>query len=309
MDKNVFDKMSDSYESFHFEDSEIHMGNDTLYISPKLKLILGWSLFVLCCVLVYAIMGNPFTNLGVKEEPGDIKQEVLKSDVDTDEAHETILPYEKNEDEDLNAFIMDYFAAITTCDNQKLQDMVTDPSPYSSDELLQKKAEFITSYDNITVYTKDGPDEGSYVAFVVSNLTIKDVNSSPYDIVVLYIVTGAQGFRIMNGTLPAETQEYIAKIKGDKDIQKVFSSVAKQNEKLTKKDSTLKDFYDIISKRNVEVNSGADVNQTTTTENKADETENNETENNEPENNEPENNETENNANDDTDNNEEPPAQ
>ncbi|MBE5925116.1 MAG: hypothetical protein E7271_11780 [Lachnospiraceae bacterium] len=304
MDKNVFDKMSDYSESFHFKDSELHVGNDTLYISPKLKLILGWSLFVLCCVLVYAIMGNPFTKGALKDSPEDIKKEVLDLDVDADETHETILPYEKNQDEDLNAFIMEYFAAITECDNQKLQDMVTDASQYSSDELLKKKAEFITAYDNITVYTKDGPDEGSYVAFVVSNLSISGVNSSPYDIVVLYIVTGAQGFRIMNGTLPAETQEYIAKIKGDKDIQKVFSSVAKQNEKLTKKDSTLKDFYDIISKRNVEVNSGADVNQTVTTENKADENENNE-----PENNEPENNETENNENNETDNNEEPPAQ
>jgi hypothetical protein len=249
-------------------------------------------------------MGNPFTKGALKDSPEDIKKEVLDLDVDADETHETILPYEKNQDEDLNAFIMEYFAAITECDNQKLQDMVTDASQYSSDELLKKKAEFITAYDNITVYTKDGPDEGSYVAFVVSNLSISGVNSSPYDIVVLYIVTGAQGFRIMNGTLPAETQEYIAKIKGDKDIQKVFSSVAKQNEKLTKKDSTLKDFYDIISKRNVEVNSGADVNQTVTTENKADENENNE-----PENNEPENNETENNENNETDNNEEPPAQ
>ncbi|MCR5700951.1 MAG: hypothetical protein K6G76_02265 [Lachnospiraceae bacterium] len=304
MDKNVFDKMSDSYESFHFKDTELHMGNDTLYISPKLKLILGWSLFVLCCVLVYAIMGNPFTSMGVKEKTEDLKQEVLKSDVDMDETHETILPYEKNQDEDLNAFIMDYFAAITACDNQKLQDMVTDASPYSSDELLKKKAEFITAYDNITVYTKDGPEEGSYVAFVVSNLTIKDVNSSPYDIVVLYIVNGAQGFKIMNSALPEETQEYIAKVKGDKDIQKVFQSVEKQNKKLVEKDTTLKDFYEIISRRNVEVNSGADVNQTATTESKADDTDNNE-----PENNETENNEADNNENNGTDNNEEPPAE
>ena len=64
-----------------------------------------------------------------------------------------------------------------------------------------KKAEFITRYDNITVYTKAGLDEESYIAFVVANLTIADVNSSPYDIMTLYIINGERGYLINNGEL------------------------------------------------------------------------------------------------------------
>ena len=158
----------------------------------------------------------------------------------------------------MNAFIGDYFKAITSCDNEKLQDMVTDSSEYSNNESLKKKAEFITGYDNITVYTKEGLEEGSYVAFVVSNLTIAGVNSSPYDISTLYIVTGSQGFRIQNGTLPDEISKYIEKVKGDKDIQKIYKSVEKKNEALKEKDSSLQQFYEIISRRNVETNSVAD---------------------------------------------------
>ena len=258
MKKNLFDKMSDSYEEFHFKDSEVHVGNDTLYISPKLKLILGWSLFVLCCVLAYLFLGNPFAekkNKGISQEQ---KQDILEKEVDEDEEHATIIPYEKDDNEELNTFIQEYFNAITTCDNIKLQDMVIDSSEYANDEALKKKAEFITRYNNLTVYTKDGLDEGSYVAFIVSNLTITGVNSSPYDIVTLYIVTGAQGFRIVNGELPDETKNYISKLKGDKDIQKVFQSVEKENTKLLEKDDSLRDFYDIISRRNVETVSGAD---------------------------------------------------
>ena len=258
MKKNVFDKMSDSYENFHLKDSEVHVGNDTLYISPRIKLVLGWSLFILCCVLAYALLGNPFEekkNKGISQEQ---KQEIIDQEVDEEEEHATMVPYEKDYNEDLNAFIEEYFTAVTACDNLRLQDMVTDPSEFSNDEALKKKADFITKYDNLTVYTKDGLDEGSYVAFVVSNLTITGVNSAPYDIVTLYIVTGAQGFRIVNGNLPEETQNYINKIKGDKDIQKVFQSVEKENNKLKEKDSSLKEFYEIISRRNVETESGAD---------------------------------------------------
>lgn len=256
MKKNIFDRMSDSYERFHLKESEIRMGNDSISVSPKLKLVLGWSVFLLCAVLAYVFVGFPFLNVGgaVKVD----KKDVLSQEVDMKNEHDTIVPYEKDADKELNAFIGDYFKAITSCDNEKLQDMVTDSSEYSNNESLKKKAEFITGYDNITVYTKEGLEEGSYVAFVVSNLTIAGVNSSPYDISTLYIVTGSQGFRIQNGTLPDEISKYIEKVKGDKDIQKIYKSVEKKNEALKEKDSSLQQFYEIISRRNVETNSVAD---------------------------------------------------
>ena len=200
MKKNIFDKMSDSYEQFHLKESQIHMGNDTIAVSPKLKLALGWSIFILCCVLTYIFVGFPFVNAG-KTKKAD-KQDVMEQDVDVNEEHDTMIPYEKDANKELNDFVEQYFKAITDCDNEKLQDMVTDATEYGDNENLKRKAEFITGYDNITVYTKEGLEEGSYVAFVVSNLTIAGVNSSPYDISTLYIVTGSQGFRIQNGTWP-----------------------------------------------------------------------------------------------------------
>lgn len=256
MKKNIFDKMSDSYERFHLKESQIHMGNDTISVSPKLKLVLGWSVFILCCVLAYVFVGFPFVNAG-KTKKAD-KQDVMKQDLDVNKEHETMVPYEKDADKELNDFVEQYFKAITDCDNEKLQDMVTDASEYADNENLKRKAEFITGYDNITVYTKEGLEEGSYVTFVVSNLTIAGVNSSPYDISTLYIVTGSQGFRIQNGTLPDNITEYIEKVKGDKDIQKIYKSVEKKNEELKEKDASLQDFYDIISRRNVETQSAAD---------------------------------------------------
>ena len=256
MKKNIFDRMSDSYERFHLKESEIRMGNDSISVSPKLKLVLGWSVFLLCALLAYVFVGFPFLNVGGATKVD--KKDVLSQKVDTKNEHDTIVPYEKDADKELNAFIGDYFKAITSCDNEKLQDMVTDSSEYSNNESLKKKAEFITGYDNITVYTKEGLEEGSYVAFVVSNLTIAGVNSSPYDISTLYIVTGSQGFRIQNGTLPDEISKYIEKVKGDKDIQKIYKSVEKKNEALKEKDSSLQQFYEIISRRNVETNSVAD---------------------------------------------------
>lgn len=256
MKKNVFDKLSDSYEQFHLKDTEIQKGGNTIVISPKLKLTLGWSLFVLCCVLAYILLGNPFQkNVDISAEE---KEKVLTSEVDVDKEHDTIIPYEKDADEEVIEFVTAYLRAITDCDNLALQDMVTDSSQYNDNEDLKKKAEFITAYDNITVYTKEGLDEGSYVAFVVANVTITGVNSNPYDILTLYLINGARGYLVNNGQLSEDAAAYIEKIKGDEDIQKIYRSVEKKNNELKEKDASLREFYEIISRRNVETNSMAD---------------------------------------------------
>lgn len=256
MKKTVFDKMSDSYDSFHLKDSDISVGDKTITVSPKIKLAFGWSVFVLCCVLGYALLNS---SIGApKELTQEEKAAVLDEDVALDEEHDTIVPYEKDVDDDLNAFIESYYEAIKKCDYIALQDMVTDPSEFRSDADLKKKAEYVTDYTNITVYTKVGLDEGSYIAYVVSNMTIVGVNSSPYDINMLYIVNGARGYLINNGTLSLDTQEYMEKVKGDKDIQKVYKAVEKKNTELMKEDSSLQVFFDIITKRDIEVDAAAD---------------------------------------------------
>lgn len=255
MKKNVFDKLNDSYESFHLNESEINVGNNSIYISPRLKLILAWSIFVLCCVLAYIFLFDTKPKTEVSQEE---KEAILEEKVDSDEEHDTIIPYQKDVNDELNKFINKYLRAITDCDNETLQEMVTNSSEYNSAEGLKKKAEFITNYDNITVYTKEGLDEGSYIAFVVANVTIAGVNSSPYDIITLYVVDGARGYIVNNGKISKDATDYIEKVKGDKDIQKIYKSVEKKNKELENKDDTLKEFYDIIRRGNVETNSAAD---------------------------------------------------
>ena len=257
MKKNIFDRMSDSYDNFHLKDSEIKTKKGVIKVSPKIKLALGWSVFVMCLVLGVLLISSS-TNQGVELTQED-KKAVLDENVSLDEEHDTIVPYQKDADEELNAFVKSYLDSIVSCDYIGLQDMVTDPSEFRTPDLLKKKAEFITGYDNITVYTKVGLDEGSYIAFVVSNVTITGVNSAPYDISMLYIVNGARGYLVNNGALSLDTQEYIEKVKGDKDIQKIYRSIEKENEKLKEEDQSLQEFFDIISKRDIEVDSAAEI--------------------------------------------------
>lgn len=243
MEKNFFDKISDSYDNFHLKESEIHTGKGTIHVSPKIKLILGWSLFVLFCILAF-IISMPSKSKTISEQE---KKELLKEKVNVNEEHDTLVPYKKDANKELNAFIEKYLNAITECDYKALQGMVADDSMYQDDILLKKKAEFITKYDNLTVYTKDGYEKGSYLAFVVADITITGVNSKPYDVITLYIEKEKDGFVVQNGKLSKEATEYIVRLKGDKDIQKIYQSVEKKNNGYAEKDETLKQFYEVIN--------------------------------------------------------------
>lgn len=249
MDNKLFDKVSASYEKFHLEDSRLQKGEKSIVVSSKLKLILGWSVFVLCCILAYVLVLNPSRQNPKNVDP----QEVADEQVDVDEEHKTTMPYEKDAYEDLNDFMERYYDAVVRCDNVTLQKMVMDPSEYSSDEALKKKAEFITGYSDLTVYTKKSVEEGNFVVFVVSTVTISGVNSSYYDFQKFYVVNGERGYMINNGTLSDEVNDYIAKVTGDEDIQKICQSVQEKNAKLQKKDPSLEEqFYNVIQKESTE---------------------------------------------------------
>ena len=127
MDKNIFDKLADGYENFHLKESNIQTKKGTVSVSPKLKLILGWSLFALCCVIVYIVNT---TLLVPREITAEEKEAVLEEDIALDEEHETIVPYEKDAIEELNQFVELYLNATTACDNKTLADMVTNPQQF-----------------------------------------------------------------------------------------------------------------------------------------------------------------------------------
>ena len=246
MDKNIINRMSDSYERIHLEDTELKKGDKTIVIRPQLKLIFGWSVFALCCILAYVLVLQPSKE---KDRDDNKPGEVAQQNEDVQKEHETTVPYEKDAYPELNTFIQEYYNAMTACNNQVLQKMVTNPGIYSDDEALKKKAEFITEYSNITVYTKESVEEGNLVVFVVSTVTISGVNSSIYDIEKYYVVNGERGYMINNGELSEEVTQYIDRVTGDEDIQEVFQAVKEKNEELKAKDPSIEEqFYNIVKK-------------------------------------------------------------
>ena len=247
MDKNIFERMSSSYDRIHLEETQLKNGKKNIIIKPQIKLLFGWSVFILCAVLAFVFVLSP----GKKNDSTtkDSKDNVSTEQIVNQDEHKTTVPYEKDAYADLNEFMEKYYKAITDCDNETLQAMVTNPDIYDTNDDLKKKAEFIKEYTNLTVYTKKSIEDGNFVVYVVSNVSIAGVNSALYDIQKFYVVNGERGYMINNGELSEEVTDFINTVTADKDIQKVYASVKKENEKLEKSDVTIKEqFYDVINK-------------------------------------------------------------
>ena len=76
--------------------------------------------------------------------------------------------------EDVNALVKEYFDAMANGDGDKIMQLKSDTS---EEELLklETKSAYIEGYENIKVYTKLGPVDSSYVAFVSYDINFKDV--------------------------------------------------------------------------------------------------------------------------------------
>lgn len=86
--------------------------------------------------------------------------------------------FKKNKNTKVNKLIEDYYTAYANGDTDKIKELV-DPSPLSDQEIsyIQFYSQYIDSFSDIQVYTKEGLDKGSYLTSVRVNLKYKDIDT------------------------------------------------------------------------------------------------------------------------------------
>lgn len=149
----------------------------------------------------------------------------------------------------INQLINNYLLARTNVDQSTLRRVVTDPSEYDDMTAISMAAQYITAYNRTTCYIAPGFTTESTIVYELSNLVIKDVDSSPLDIRCIYVTRQADGtYKINNSELSDQEKEYIDKITATDDVQRLYKHVKENNDYLLKTDATLKAFQDMYSK-------------------------------------------------------------
>lgn len=145
--------------------------------------------------------------------------------------------------DEIKQLINNYLLARTKADQSTLQRLVTDPSEFDDMTSIEIAAKYITAYNRTTCYVAAGYTTDSYIIYELSNLTIKDVESSPLDIRSFYVTRLQDGsYRINNSQLSSEEKAYIDSVTASKDVQDIYRHVKENNDYLLNNDETLKEF-------------------------------------------------------------------
>jgi len=154
---------------------------------------------------------------------------------------------EQNAYEDINSFFNEYYDAVAEGDTDKMAEMGNTLDEEDKAK-IQVKAGYTEDYENMSCYTKPGPESNSYIVFVYYEIKYKNIDSLAPGLSTFYLCTNADGSYYLKdiGSLPQNMKDYITEIANQSDVQNLLAEVDKLYATNTESDPTLAAFMDSL---------------------------------------------------------------
>jgi uncharacterized protein YgiM (DUF1202 family) len=153
----------------------------------------------------------------------------------------------------VNELVNKYFTAMANGDIDTLLQIVNPLSEEAQTQVLQKK-EYIEGYNNIKCYTKIGPEENSYIAFIYYEIKLNNINTLVPGEIPKYICSNEDGsLYIYEGELSPEVKSYIEGIVAGQDVVDLVSSIDAKFTEAQESDPDLKEFIEKLAGTTEEV--------------------------------------------------------
>ena len=168
---------------------------------------------------------------------------------------------EKDAYPEVNNLIKQYYQALVAGDMETIK---TIKNHVDEEEELKivKKSEFIEGYPMITVYTKKGPAEGSFVVYVQYEVKFVNIENTAPGLNTLYICTDEEGKYYINAKeLDESVVEYLKTISVQNDVVDLFNTVQVAYNDVKTQDEALSTFLDELPNLLVEAVSEAIIEQ------------------------------------------------
>lgn len=225
------------------------------WLSDNLRyILLGLAILLALVLLFFGV--KALTGGFSDEKPKDTekKTEQKKDSTDSDEAEkddadkEDENALEKNAYPEVNALIESFYSAWGKKDIAQMKELTDNFN--ATDETKVTNATYIESYENITVYTKKGLDENSYVVFAAYDLKFKDIATPAPGLSELYVYKNEAGkYVIQNDDTNAEVQECIEKTRQEKDVTGLIAEIEEKLNAAMASDDTLKKFEEELGEK------------------------------------------------------------
>ena len=221
------------------------------WLSDNLRyILLGLAILVVLLVLFFDV--RAVTGLVTSKEKGNTtkKTQVVDSKNDNTEAKdesknndkkEETSSLEKNAYPEVNSLINSFYEAWGRKDIEQMKQLTDNLD--AADEAKVTNSTYIESYNDITVYTKPGLTDDSYVVYASYKLKFTDIKAEAPGLSQLYVMKNEDGsYIIHNDSSDEKINAYLQKVTQDEDVQKLVSQVEDDLNSAIESDEDLKAF-------------------------------------------------------------------
>ena len=230
----------------------MNTSNNTIqgFLKAKFDALKGWLIryskivlpviLVICVGLTIVIAINA-NKRKVEQEESAVSQE---NGTEADGALEEVplVPLEKDTVPGINEFFETYYKAVVDGDTETMGNML-----YYMDATEKLRAAETSKYTesaSIEVYTKTGPNEGTYIAYVSTEIKFYDYDKPLPGMNTYYVCTKEDGSFYINqdGELNDNERRYIREVQLQDDVIDLNNKVTAAYNDMVVADSTLADF-------------------------------------------------------------------
>lgn len=204
-------------------------------VSRNRKIVMPLFLFVCVVITVGVSFGLRRANRSLRENTETEEVELSAEEIEL----------ELNAYPAVNELVETYYEAVADGDADTIEEI----SLIVSDEeriRIQEMGTYIDTYTSIDVYTKTGPIENSYIAYVVTRLLLVDHDWEIPGLQTLYICIRDNGEYYINNseTQPEEVSTYIQLASLQDDVVDLNNQVAAEYNELLAEDEELSEYLD-----------------------------------------------------------------
>lgn len=212
------------------------------------KVYIAIAILIAVIALVVALVVNAVKG-GDEKQPSEVNitEENLESgEKEEEEVAEEADPLEVNAYDAINTLVTNYFTGLSNGD----LDLVASTVDVLTDEeklTIERKKDYIESYNNITCYTKKGLEEDTYVVFASYEMKIYNIETAAPGIMALYVCSAEDGsYYIFNGEASEELTNYVLELAAEEEVAAVIADVDARYQQLITQDEDLGKFAETM---------------------------------------------------------------
>ncbi len=230
----------------------MNTSNNTIqgFLKAKFDALKGWLvryskivlpvILIICVGLTIVIAINANKRKVEQEESAVSQENGAEADGELEEV--PLVPLEKDTVPGINEFFETYYKAVVDGDTETMSSMLYYMD--ATEKLRAAETGKYTESASIEVYTKAGPSEGTYIAFVCTEIKFYDYDKPLPGENTYYVCTKEDGSFYINqdGELNENERRYIVEVELQDDVIDLNNKVAAAYNDMVITDSTLADF-------------------------------------------------------------------